>query len=168
MAFMAAAAPYMQYAGAAMSAVGSMQQSQAAKQAYGMQSQVAANNAQVAEWQAQDAIARGNTNATRQRMQTNQVKGTQRARMAANGVDLGVGSALDILTDTDYFGEIDANTISDNAAKEAWAIRQQASGLKAESSIFQNRADSESPLMAGATSLLTSAGKVSGNWYGRR
>lgn len=167
MAFAAAALPYMQYAGAAMSAVSAVQGSQANKQAYGAQAQVASNNAQVAGWQAEDALRRGARAASNSRIQTKQLKGAQIARMAANGIDVGEGSALNILTDTDQFGEIDANTITDNAAREAWAIRQQAAGYATEASLLQNRSDSERPWMSGATSLLTSAGKVAGNWYGK-
>jgi hypothetical protein len=165
MAFMAAAAPYMQYAGMAMSAVNAYQNSQGAKTAYGMQSQVAQNNAQIANWQADDALARGNRDAIRMRIKTNQVKGSQRAALAANGVDLGQGSALNILTDTDYFGDVDADTIQGNAAKEAWALRNQAGNFTSESKLLRSRAERENPLFAGGASLLTSAGKVAGNWY---
>lgn len=165
MAFMAAAAPYLQYAGMAMSAVSAFKGSQASKDAYGAQADTSARNAQVAEWQAQDAERRGSVAAMSQRMKTNQLKGTQRARLAANGVDLGQGSALEILADTDYFGEVDAGTIQDNAAREAWAIRQQAAGFTAESTLLRNRSDSETPWLAAGTSLLTSAGKVAGSWY---
>jgi hypothetical protein len=165
MAFAAAALPYMQYAGMALQAYGSYQNSKATQSAYGAQAQVNRNNAQIAEWQAQDAITRGQQSASRIRMKSNQLKGTQRAGMAANGVDLGTGSALRILSDTDLFKEIDANQAIDNAAREAWAIRNQAQGYNTEASLLQARADRESPLMAGGTSLLTSAGKVASNWY---
>lgn len=165
MAFAAAALPYMQYAGMAMSAVGAMQNSQGTKAAYGAQAQVARNNATLAGWQAEDAIRRGGRSASLSRSKTNQMKGTQRARLAANGVDLGVGSALQILTDTDHFGEIDATTITDNAAREAWAIRSQATNFSNEAGLLQARSDNERPWMAAGTSLLTSAGRVAGNWY---
>lgn len=164
MAFAAAALPYMQYAGMAMSAVSAFKGSAATQTATGMQSQVAANNAQIAEWQAADALVRGDRAAIRSRMQTHQLKGTQRARMAANGVDLGVGSALNILSDTDYFGDVDVDTIKDNAGKEAWALRNQAGNYRSESSLLQSRSDSEKPWMAFGTSLLTSAGKVASTW----
>lgn len=155
----------LQLAGGAVSAAGAYRNSQGAKTAYGAQAQVNDNNAQIARWQADDAIARGNQEASRMRVKTNQLKGTQRAHMAANGVDLGVGSALSILTDTDQFGEIDAGTIKDNAAREAWAIRNQAQNFASEADLMRSRADAESPWMAAGTSMLTAAGKVAGNWY---
>ena len=148
-----------------MQAVNVYDNSKANKAAYGAQAQINANNAQIARWQAEDALKRGDREASRSRMKTHQLKGTQRARMAANGVDLGVGSALNILNDTDFFGEIDATTIEDNAAREAWAIRNQAQNFASEASLLRSRADSESPWMAAGTSLLTSAGRVAANWY---
>ena len=45
------------------------------------------------------------------RLQTRRVKGAQRAALAANGVDIGVGSAAESLATTDIVGERDANTI---------------------------------------------------------
>lgn len=167
MAYASAALPAMQYAGTAMSALSAVQGSAATKNATAAQAQVARNNAQIAGWQAEDAIQRGARSVTSSRIQTRQTKGSQIARMAANGIDVTEGSALNILTDTDQFGEIDANTIGDNAAREAWAIRQQAAGYNADASLLQSRSDSERPWMAGATSLLTSAGKVSERWYGK-
>lgn len=155
----------LQGVGAGAGAYGAYSNSQATKTAYAAQAQVAENNATIAGWQAQDALRRGDRAASASRMRTNQMKGAQRARLAANGVDLGEGSALNILTDTDYFGDVDIDTIKDNAGREAWAIRNQAMGFKNEASLMQSRSDSEKPLMAAGTSLLTSAGKVASTWY---
>jgi hypothetical protein len=153
------------FGGMAMSTMGAYSNSRASKAALEAQAQVAANNRQIAQWQADDALKRGDRAVSRSRMRTNQIKGTQRASMAANGVDLGVGSALNILVDTEYFGEVDAGTIKDNAAKEAWALRNQAANFGSESELMRSRADAEKPWMAAGTSLLTSAGRVAGSWY---
>lgn len=152
-------------AGMGMQAFGAYSNSKAAKTAYGAQAQIAANNAQIAGWQADDAMARGRRTASTIRLKANQVKGSQRAAMAANGVDLGEGSALQILADTDLFAGIDANTAMDNAAKEAWAIRNQAAGFTAESNLLKARGDAESPGFALAGSLITGAGRVASSWY---
>jgi hypothetical protein len=152
-------------AGMGAQAFGAYQSSRATKAAHEAQAQVQRNNATVAGWQAEDAIERGNKAAMRVRSQARQLKGTQRARLAAAGVDLGEGSALQILSDTDYFGEVDAQTTVDNAAREAWAIRQQAAGYSADAALMQSRAAAESPLFAAGTSLLTSASRVAERWY---
>lgn len=150
---------------AALSSLGAYSSSQAAKTAYAGQAQVNRNNAQIAEWQAQDALQRGESTASKVRMRGNQLQGTQRAGLAYSGVDLGQGSAVQILTDTEYFTEVDAATAKDNAAREAWEARNKAAGFQSEASLFQSRSDAENPLLAGATSLLTNAGRVSRDWY---
>lgn len=159
------AAPVMQATGAVLGATTAYGNSKAAKGAAQANARIQDLNAQMAEWQAADAIKRGDRAAGVSRMRTRQFKGGQRAAMAANGVDLSFGSALDILNDTDQFGEIDAETIRDNAAREAWALRQQAAGLSVDATMYRARAAGESPLMAASTSLLTSAGRVADRWY---
>ena len=160
------AGQFMQLAGAAGSAVGSYKASQGTKAAYEAQAQIAENNAVIAGWQAADAERRGALKATQSRIQYSQLKGSQRAAMAANGIELSVGTAQNILNDADQFGQVDANTIIDNAAREAWGYRVQASNYHDNASLLQSRADAESPLMAAGTSLLGSAGKVAASWYG--
>jgi hypothetical protein len=56
------------------------------------------------------------------------VIGTQRAEFAAQGVDVGSGSAVDVQKDTAYQGEIDALTLRTNAAREAWGYTVEAQG----------------------------------------
>ena len=133
MGFAAAALPALQVAGMAVSAVGAYNSSKANKSAYEAQAQVNQNNAIIAQWQAQDALTRGARAVTASRMRNVQLKGDQRAAMAANGVDLSVGSAQRVLNSTDYIGQLDASTILDNAAREAWGYRTQASNFSASS-----------------------------------
>jgi hypothetical protein len=151
-------------AGMGMSAYGAYSNSKSSKAAYGAQAQVNRNNAQIAGWQAEDALKRGDKDAMRVKTKANRLKGAQRAGFGANGVDMSTGSALQILSDTEYFGEVDATTVKNNAEKEAWALRNQAMGFNADASLLQGRADSEKPLAAAAGSLLTSASKVSSQW----
>jgi hypothetical protein len=158
----------MQVAGAVTSAQGAAQQSQATKAAYEYQSAVSSNNAQLAQWQAQDALQRGAQAEQQQRLKTAQLKGSQRARLAANGVALDEGSALNVLQDTDYMGGQDAMTIRDNAAREAWGYRTQAGNYASDASMLQSRADAEDPDRAMFGSLLGSAGSVASSWYKRK
>jgi hypothetical protein len=115
-------------------------------------------NAALADQQAADALARGQSNEFNQRLKTAQLKGTQTARMAANGVALDSGSPLDILTSTDVMGEADANTIRDNAAKEAFGYKSQAANYRAQ-------AGAANPFAAGFTSLIGASGQVADRWY---
>lgn len=140
--------------------------SKADKAAYDYQAKIAENNAQADEWRAQDAIVRGQSAEAQQRLKTAMLAGTQRAGMAAGGLDLAEGSPLNILTDTAYQGELDANTIKDNASREAWGYRTQASNDRGNADLLRSRAAMENPGRAAATTFLTGAGSVASSWYG--
>lgn len=118
---------------------------------------VASNNAKLAEMQALDAIERGGADELELRRAGARLKGAQATRFAAGDVQI-QGSALDVLEQTDRMVEADAATIRRNAANEAWARRTEAAGYRAQ-------ARGTSPLLAGFTSLLSSAGTVADRWY---
>lgn len=154
-----------QAAGAAASAVGSY---------YGARSQqitargaadIADINAGQSELAAQQELARGNAQVAAVTMRAGQVKGAQRTALAANGVDLGVGSAAEVLTSTDIQKEEDINTITANAVRAAWGQRMQATNFTNEALTKRAGADSISPGMAGFTSLLGGATQVASSWY---
>ena len=151
-------------AGLGFQAYSSMQQSAAAQDSADYNAAVQRNNAQLAEYQAQDAVTRGDKATEDHMRKVAQLKGSQKASMAARGLDLSEGSALNILTDTDLFGEIDANTIQTNAAREAWGYRAQGSNSTAQANLYKMQADNQNPLMAGAGTLLAGAGSVADRW----
>ena len=140
-----------QGASAASSAVGAYYSAQGQQNALRQQ-------ADLAEIQAQRTLQSGERDVQRSRLQTASLKGTQRAGMAANGIDVGVGSAAQVLTSTDVMGEIDANTIEANAVRSAW-------GYRTEATMKRGSASAINPAMAGATSILGGAGKVATSWY---
>lgn len=134
------------------------------QQGYEYQGQVAKNNAQLAEWQAQDALTRGVTTRQQVELKGAQVAGAQRAGFGARNVAATEGSALNILADTAYGTARDAATATDNAAKEAWALREQAKGNTSNASFLKSRADAESPWLT----ALTTGGVVASSWYAGR
>ncbi len=87
-------------------------------------------NAQIADAQAADAVTRGQEEENRYRQGVRTLVGSQRAGFAAQGVDIGTGSALDVQGDTAFLGELDALTIRTNAAREAWGHRASATDLR--------------------------------------
>lgn len=151
--------------GSLASAYGAFSKSSGSQAAYEYQAVVADNNAKMAEWQAQDALKRGVTAVNQHQLKVSQLQGTQRASMASRGIDLGQGSALDILTDTAFMGKIDANTIQDNAVKEAWAYRTQAAGANSNANLLRMQAGSINPGADAVGSLLTGATGVAKTWY---
>lgn len=160
-----AAAPYVMMAGAGASAVGASNSAKAQQAGLNYQADVAANNAQIAEWQAQDAIRQGQVQEQQSRLQYAATKGTQRAALAANGVALDEGSAVDILASTDYMNEMDAATIQANAARSAWGYRTQGANYSDNATALRAGAGAVSPGSAAGLSLLGSAGQVAGSWY---
>lgn len=146
----------------AVSAYTSAKNEQAALQA---QAQVANNNALLAQWQAEDATLRGEQAANTARLKGAQVKGAQRAAMAANGIDLSVGSAQRVLTDTDYITALDASQLQANAAREAWGYSMQRKQYTQQGAAASDAAGQINPWLAAGTSLLSSATSVAARWY---
>lgn len=151
--------------GLATQIVGQVKQSQSQKQQAKQQAAVDENNSQFDSWLAGDAIARGRIEENASRQRTAQLKGTQRATLGARGIDLTVGSAEDILSDTDYMGEIDALTIRQNAEREAYGYSRQAAGLAGSADNLRSTAGAISPATAGLSTLLTGAGQVASAYY---
>ena len=155
----------MQIAGLGSQVFGAYRGAQAEIEAAKYQAQVDRNNATIAGWQAKDAISRGYEEERRRRLMTRQGKGASVASMAARGLDVSEGSALNILTDIDMIGEQDALFIRDNAAKEAWGFNVQKQNYMNNPDLLKNRADAISPWKAAGSTLLTGAGQVASSWY---
>jgi hypothetical protein len=113
-------------------------------------------NAQFADWQASDALDRGATNEKRQRQSTEQVIGAQRTSLAAQRVDVNKGSALDVQADAAYLGELDALTVRNNAAKEAYGFAVQAKDLRTRGKYAKQggEMDALNTIIGGGSSLL--------------
>lgn len=158
----------LQALGAGVSAYSAYDKSKSDRAAYEYQAGVERNRAQVMDWQAADAISRGQDEAYKYGLKAAQVAGNQRARFAAGNKALDEGSPYNILSDTDYVAHVDLATIGDNAAKEAWALRMSAQSTRSNAAMLDKRARAEKPVKAGATSLLASAGSVASSWYKMR
>lgn len=105
-------------AGATVGAYGEYQQGQYAA-AQGRE------NARVANMQAEDSLRRGAIEEDQQRSRMRAILGSQRAAMGANGTTAS-GTNLGLLAETAQFGEVDALTIRNNAAREAFGYKNQA------------------------------------------
>lgn len=152
--------------GTGVSAYGQVQAGQAAKAAGDYNAAVARNNQIVAEQQAADAQRRGEVAETEQRRKVRMLAGTQRAALAASGVQLDQGTALDILGDTAAMGELDALTIRNNAEREAYGYRVQGVNFGAEAGLQTMRGQSAmtSGLIGAGGTVLSGAGNVTDRW----
>lgn len=140
-----------QAGGALVSAAGAFTKAQAT-------ADTARFNARQASADALNQQRVGDSQAQKLYQQTSQIKGTQRASFAARGLDLGVGSPLDVLTSTDVMGANDQATLKQNTQQAVYADRDKAE-------YYKSQASNSNPFVAGATSLLTGASKVSSKWY---
>lgn len=148
---MAGASLSTQGLGGLMQAMGTFSNARTDKRA-------AQSNATYAEYQAEDAKHRGDLALQQVRRNTSQVKGSQRAGLAAKGLDITEGSPLALLTDTDYFGAVDENIVKENTAREVQGFRTAGSNYAAE-------AKGINPWLAAGASGLATAGTVADRWY---
>lgn len=83
------------------------------------QAAVARENAKMSDAAAVDALEQGKRETQLNYRRQTQLQGAQRAAMAANGIDLSFGSALDVQGDSKMIAREDANTIAQNAGRAA-------------------------------------------------
>jgi len=152
-------------AGMASSMIGSYYGAQAQKSTLAFQASMNDINARIAEKNAQQTILAGQRQEQATRLQTASLKSDQRAAMAANGIQLGEGTAANVIASTDVLGEIDANTVAMNALRQAWGYRTQSTNYGNEALMQRAASGAISPGMSAATSLLGSAGSVAQSWY---
>lgn len=109
-------------------------------------------NAGVSEQAAKDALARGTIEADDMRRQTDRTIGTQRTAFAANGIDVNTGSAGQIQNDTAALGELDALTILNNAAREAYGYKVQAIDQRQQGKLakYQGKMEAFGSILGGA------------------
>ncbi|WP_240905396.1 hypothetical protein [Bordetella hinzii] len=151
-------------------------------------------NASIAELGAQSALSAGQQQIATQTLKAGQLKSSQRAAMAANGVALDEGSAAEVQQSGDIVKGIDMDTLRANAARAALGYRVQ--GMQAQLSsqlqalntttnakiqamnlrtgagnanisatMNEGAASGISPFGSGAVSLLGGAGDVAKSWY---
>lgn len=156
---------YLQGAGAGMNGIGAYYGAKAQKANLQLQADVAEYNARQAERSAQYSILSGQRAEQGSRLRTAGIKSKQKVGYAANGVDLSSDSAVENLTTTDVMGEIDANTIAENAIREAWGFRAQGANYTAEAGMARATASGINPLTSALGAAIGGGSQVAGNWY---
>lgn len=125
---MAQAIPFIAMAGA--QTVGGIMQADAMKQQGKYEERQANFNARMLDLQAEDALKRGDKVASDVRRHGKQVRGTQRASFAGQGVDVGFGSALDLQDETVHFNNLDVLEAKNNAWRESFGYHVQAENTR--------------------------------------
>lgn len=155
-----------QIGGVAASTAGGYYSAKSQKSAAGFNAAMAELNARQSEQQAQSALQQGKRQVAAITLKAGQLKSAQRAALAANGVDLGTGSAAELQASTDIMKAADAGTAELNALQAAWGYRMQGVNSKNQALMARAQARSISPFGAAASSLLGGAGQVANSWYG--
>jgi len=165
--------------GAVTGAIGSYyaaqnQKAQLESQASSMrfQSDISELNAAQAEFTAQQILRAGQQKQGQIGLRAGKIKSSQRASMAARGIDLGVGSAVETIATTDLMKEIDMLTVNADTVRSSEAARLQRQNYLTASAMQDVSAsnmaasgDRISPFMAAGSSILGSAGSVANAWY---
>ena len=161
-------------ASAGLGAAGAYQQSQAAKSQANYQSQVAVNNATIAQRNAARLQQYGEIAEDEQRERLAATKAAARARLAGNGllVDDTVDATGALLqADLASEGEYDILKLKDRYAQQVQAAEVQGVNFQAEAGLASLKAAQQTPGMAAMGSLLSSASSVYGagkdaKWWG--
>jgi hypothetical protein len=162
---MGMAGMFMQVAGKGQGAVGAYGDAKGEKMALGYGAAMDDLNAAQAERDAQQELAKGNEQVAMSTMRAGMAKSSQRAAMAANGIDLGDGSAAEVLTSTDMMKENDANAITSNAIRAAWGHRVEATNHTNAGMMKRAGASTISPFWRASDSIAGGAGQLAQSWY---
>ena len=134
------------------------------------QAEIARQNAKTAQMNAEQKRQEGIEEARLTRMKNLQKIGSQQAAMAANGFDVGEGTAVDVIEDTATMGELDALTIQYNKETQAQAYEAQANNYQNQANldIISGRNAMRAGMINGVTSgmnSLASTASVAQKWY---
>jgi hypothetical protein len=122
------------------------------------QQQIAETNARASEELAKGSIERGKTESALVKGRARQLIGTQRTSYAGQGVDVNSGSAINVQDEAFTMGETDALTVKNNAWREAWGYKTQASNLRSQGRIanLTARTQARNTMLTGGLSAVGS------------
>ena len=114
-------------------------------------------NARYAEMSADQVVKLGYGQSKQQRKKTKQFVGAQRASLAGQGIDVNSGSGLQLQEEAMLMGAEDARTIENNAFREAWGMRAQASEMR-----FQGKMQQMASKYAARGAMINGVSKAAG------
>lgn len=127
-------------------------------------------NADIAEMQAEDALRRGKLDVQRHRKNVKQFVGSQRAALAAQGIEVNDNTALELQTESEIYGEIDALTIKNNAYREAWGYKVQALDYTNQGALakIQGSFGSTSSILSGGIGAISNFAQAGYTYFSNR
>jgi hypothetical protein len=163
----ATAAAVAGIAGSALTAGGTLEGGQAAKNSASYAAQVAANNAATATANASYSERAGQAQATATSLKGAATMGKIKTAQAASGVDVNTGSAAGVQQSEREVSMLDTETTQANADLQAYGYRTQATGYAAQGQLEQAEAE-QAPIgadLAAAGGILSSASSVGAKWW---
>lgn len=155
-------------AGGGVAAYGAIQSSDASSNAASYQAQVSANNAQIAQQNATYATAAGEAQVTQSQLKTAATIGGIRGAEAASGLDVNTGSNEDVQSSAKELGELDALSIRNSAAKQAYGYQVQSTSDVAQGQLQTASAGQDQTAgLFGATGSVLGGASSAGNAYGK-
>lgn len=153
-------------AGTAVSTMGAIRSGQAQAASARYQGQVADINASYADRAARDALDRGELDALAHAREVAALRGKQTAGMAAQGLELGYGTPLDIAKETSVLAAEDRARIYRNAENEAQSFRINAQSFRNRSAGARAEAGNArtAGLINAGSTFLEGAAKTGGIW----
>lgn len=123
------------------------------------------NNARLADLAATDATSRGMSEAGKQRMAGSQLVAKQFVGYANSGVDPTQGTAARTQEWTRAVSELDAQTLQNNAAREAWGFKTKANEMRTEEVNERRRSENRrwGTVLGGVGRLAGQFGSYAGN-----
>jgi hypothetical protein len=153
-------------AGAGVAAYGSIEASEAQAASAKYNSEIATQNAVLAQRNATSAAQAGEQQVAVQQQKTRSEVGAIEANQAASNINVDSGSAVDVRSSAAELGELNALTVRSNAAKQAYGYETEAVGYKEQAALDTSAAEQD--ITAGeigaSTSLLGGLSSASTNW----
>lgn len=153
-------------AGAGISAVGTIEQGQAASNAASYQATVAQNNAIIANQNADYAVKAGEATAAATSMKGAATSAAIKTSQAANGIDVNSGSAAVVQASQREKNVLDTETVMNNAELQAYGYRAAATGYTANAGLDTLQA-TQAPIgadIAAGGNLLSAASSIGTKW----
>lgn len=153
-------------AGGAVSAFGAGKAGKAASDEYNYKAAIARMNKQVADQNADYAIASGEVKAQQSDMATRAKIGATKAIQGASGLDVNKGSAVDVRASEADIGAEDTAIVRNNAARTAYGYKVEAANATAQGNLYTKSASNslEAGKINQISSILGTASSVSSKW----
>jgi len=163
---MSGATTAIMVASTAVSAIGAIQQGNAASAAAGYNAKVAAQNAEIQKQNASFAGAQGDQNVAAAQQETRAKLAAIEANQGASGVKLDSGSFSDVRQSEAKMGMLNALNIRSEAARRAYGYQGDAMNYTAQSKLdkMQGKAAKTAGYLNAASTVLGGASKASGSY----